>query len=321
MEKQNLNKVEELQGKSLDCTEHDSLDTITTSTTNTSSSSSKRSENVLKALERRYHLLYLNAFEIQCMFEGLLDKRNFFESLDNQEFDTSDEEPIAKIPKIDGIEKFSSSKCNDEESTKDIDADSEDSPDEMECDESKGLDCVDSKTVPNTSPLKNSSDLIEDTDKSFYSTPKVTVVRRSKDISKFNRSNRKSKNCAIFYYKHIDSDNDQMTNDNENEHLVSETSEEEIWEYANVANTSQTLEDQQMIISSDDPTAIQSNESDSKVNPAQQQKEHGNLSNTTQVSNVLKYYSFLSLSVLCNSSTTPKQLLCFKRLIFFICHP
>ncbi|KAL7732733.1 hypothetical protein ACLKA6_005879 [Drosophila palustris] len=39
-----------------------------------------------------------------------------------------------------------------------------------------------------------------------------TVLRKSKvghnDTSKFNRSNRKSKNCAIFYFKHLDTDNE-----------------------------------------------------------------------------------------------------------------
>lgn len=41
-----------------------------------------------------------------------------------------------------------------------------------------------------------------------------TVLRKhhehhhSSDISKFNRSNRKSKNCAIFYFKHLDTDNE-----------------------------------------------------------------------------------------------------------------
>lgn len=32
------------------------------------------------------------------------------------------------------------------------------------------------------------------------------------DISKFNRSNRKSKNCAIFYFKHRDTDHEQSAN-------------------------------------------------------------------------------------------------------------
>lgn len=37
---------------------------------------SRRNDNNSKALERRYHLLYLKAIEIQCMFEGLLGKKD-----------------------------------------------------------------------------------------------------------------------------------------------------------------------------------------------------------------------------------------------------
>lgn len=36
----------------------------------------RRIDNNSKALERRYHLLYLKAIEIQCMFEGLLGKKD-----------------------------------------------------------------------------------------------------------------------------------------------------------------------------------------------------------------------------------------------------
>ncbi|XP_034133641.1 uncharacterized protein LOC117587205 isoform X3 [Drosophila guanche] len=36
-----------------------------------------------------------------------------------------------------------------------------------------------------------------------------TTTHRHNDTSKFNRSNRKSKNCAIFYFKHLDTDNEQ----------------------------------------------------------------------------------------------------------------
>ncbi|KAL7032868.1 hypothetical protein ACKWTF_007417 [Chironomus riparius] len=186
------------------------------------------------------------------MFEGLLDKRNFFNSTTNiDNFDSTDDEfePIAKIPKIDESTNFCSSKPNNnEDDTKnipsDIDADSEDSPDEMECIALKSSDCVDSKTVPIISP-KGANTYIEESDKSF-NTPKVAVVRRSKDISKFNRSNRKSKNCAIFYYKHVDTDNDQVTNNENEQNLPSETtSEEEIWEYANVNQSSQVMENQE----------------------------------------------------------------------------
>ncbi|XP_052847057.1 klarsicht protein isoform X2 [Drosophila gunungcola] len=36
-----------------------------------------------------------------------------------------------------------------------------------------------------------------------------TTRHHHNDTSKFNRSNRKSKNCAIFYFKHLDTDNEQ----------------------------------------------------------------------------------------------------------------
>jgi hypothetical protein len=38
-----------------------------------SPSGSRRSEGGLKGLERRYHLLYLKAIEVQCMLENILE--------------------------------------------------------------------------------------------------------------------------------------------------------------------------------------------------------------------------------------------------------
>lgn len=46
-------------------------------------------------------------------------------------------------------------------------------------------------------------------DQSVTTTPVksgATKRTRQPDASKFNRSNRKSKNCAIFYFKHLDTD-------------------------------------------------------------------------------------------------------------------
>lgn len=261
--------MDETSIKVLDNVEHDSLETITTSATNTSSES-KRSENVLKALERRYHLLYLNAIEIQCMFEGLLEKRNFFDSANHeQKSDTSDEGPIAKIRKIGSSTKFTSIKATDEACSNNIDGDLEDSFDEMECSALKGLDCVDSKIVPVT-PSKEES-------LSLYATPNI-VKKRSKDFSKFNRSNRKSKNCAIFYYKHIDSDNDPAAI-NENNNLASETSEEEIWEYANAVQSSSLNEIKDMTHPLD-LIVNKSNDAASKIDTA---PAESSLSKTSQV--------------------------------------
>ncbi|XP_070493132.1 klarsicht protein isoform X2 [Chironomus tepperi] len=223
------------------------------------------------------------------MFEGLLDKRNFFNSTtipDN--FDSTDDEfePIAKIPKIDENINFSSSKPDNNNEVgardipSDIDADSEDSPDEMECIALKGSDCVDSKTVPIISP-KISNNYIEETENSF-NTPKV--VRRSKDISKFNRSNRKSKNCAIFYYKHVDTDNDQVTNNENEQNLASETSEEEIWEYANQSPQVMENQEETMIKSNQkEPESLYDDDDDDadlKTNSVQQENI---VSNTPQL--------------------------------------
>ena len=39
------------------------------------SENSEKDNNLGKALQRRYHLIYLKAIEVQCMLEGLLEKR------------------------------------------------------------------------------------------------------------------------------------------------------------------------------------------------------------------------------------------------------
>jgi hypothetical protein len=267
-----VNRVDDQQQqqpKSLDSVEHDSLDTIGTAT---SADSSKRGENVLKALERRYHLLYLRAIEIQCMFEGLLDRRNYLESVEDfhpvqvclflklkqkqkwkqaQKFnfesskqhfiklflsqvDTSDEEPVAKVAKFSNDTHFTSCKQrgDDEKVHTEFDADSEGSEGEM-----MGGDCVDGSKIiavkhstPPKTPSPNSS----------FETQPATVIKRPrpKDFSKFHRSNRKSKNCAIFYYKHVDTDTDQLNDEGDAEKplVSSENSEEEIWEFTDTSN-------------------------------------------------------------------------------------
>lgn len=237
LEKENAGRVDD-QPKSLDSVEHDSLDTIATTT---SVDSGKRGENVLKALERRYHLLYLRAIEIQCMFEGLLERRSYLQSVEDfrpPPIDTSDEEPIAKVPKFSCDKDFTSCKTRDglKQKTNDIDADSEGSEGEMEC-VALG-DCVDGTKIV---PVKQATPPKTPSPNESFETPKGTVIKRArpKDFSKFHRSNRKSKNCAIFYYKHVETDTDQL-NDTESgaeRPLVSsEASEEEVWEYTDTSN-------------------------------------------------------------------------------------
>lgn len=243
LEKENVSRVED-QPKSFDSVEHDSLDTIATTT---SADSSKRGENVLKALERRYHLLYLRAIEIQCMFDGLLESRSHLKEVEDFHtlpIETSDEEPVAKVAKFSLDDSFTSCKPRDDHKkvNADFDADSEGtegSEGEMEC-VAIGGDCVDgSKIIPvkQTTPCKTPSP------NASFETPKGTVIKRirPKDFSKFHRSNRKSKNCAIFYYKHIDTDTDQLNIENDPEKPLvsseaSEEEEEEVWEFTDTSN-------------------------------------------------------------------------------------
>ncbi|KAG5682168.1 hypothetical protein PVAND_011538 [Polypedilum vanderplanki] len=285
--KESINAIElENTTKTVECSEFDSLDTNATSTTTTSNESSKRGENVRKALERRYHLLYLTLLEKQCLFESLIGKRNLSSPIHNtKQIDTSDDEPIVKIPKFDENTNFTSQKSynkrNESQIESDIEADSEHSEEEMECVALKSSDCVDSVIVP----LKTSSPKIPPTKENNTSPKITTVVKKYKDFSKFNRSNRKSKNCAIFYYKHIDTDNDQKT-DNELPIVSSEASEEELWEYANNFNDSNA--ESMHIINNDKAIDEQvSNENRDfdiaiDINLAQQQHSN-NASNTTQL--------------------------------------
>ncbi|XP_011183762.2 klarsicht protein isoform X1 [Zeugodacus cucurbitae] len=60
-------------------------------------------------------------------------------------------------------------------------------------------------------PIKQKSIAIISPNSHNNKSPTVLRKRQSQhhtDISKFNRSNRKSKNCAVFYFKHLDTDNE-----------------------------------------------------------------------------------------------------------------
>jgi hypothetical protein len=296
LEKENISAKPDEQLKSLDYSEHDSL----VSTITVTSTDSKRSENALKpnALERRYHLLYLRAFEIQCMFEGLLDKRNCM--LLNKQFekntsDTSDEEPIAKIPKINA--KFQSHK-NEESNLKVnhlCDADFEDSEaeKEMECVALKA-DCVDHNIIVPINKASPKTPLPPSKENSLQKLS-TTVAKRQKDFSKFNRSNRKSKNCAIFYYKHIDTDNDQIKTGEEKEDdsqpTVSSSEEEEIWEYSSPNN----LDDVVITKEISDVEQIENNDEKSNYGHQQQAQSRQMPSNTSNKVEVSRLIIFVNL--------------------------
>jgi hypothetical protein len=282
---ENVTRVDD-QPKSFDSVEqHDSLDTIGTAT---SADSGKRGENVLKALERRYHLLYLRAIEIQCMFEGLLERRSYLKSVEDfcpPQVDTSDEEPVAKVAKFSGDSSFTSCKLqrdngDEEKVDTEFDADSEGSEGEMDCVDGSTVIPVKHVTPPKT-PSPNSS---------FENTQTVIKRPRPKDFSKFHRSNRKSKNCAIFYYKHVDTDTDQLENGAEKPLVSSENSEEEIWEFTDTSNDVSPLTPDKDENIGDElecfPLELSPEQCEGRTmnNSQQHQRNNGFASNTTKVS-------------------------------------
>lgn len=281
---ENVNRVDD-QPKSLDSVEHDSLDTVGTTT---SADSSKRGENEQKALERRYHLLYLHAFEIQCMVEGLLEKRNFLKSVEDfhqPQIDTSDEEPVAKVAKFNDSNFTSCKQRDDDDDRTDFDADSEGSEGEMEC-VALSDDCVDETQVI---PVKHSTPPKTPSPNATFESPQGTVIKRPrpKDFSKFHRSNRKSKNCAIFYYKHVDTDTDQLNEENglDQPLVSSENSEEEIWEFTDTSNDVSPLTPDKDGNIADELECVPLEFSpEAEKNNSQQLQSHGNASNTTKVS-------------------------------------
>lgn len=299
MEKENT-KLDDQQLKSLECSEYDSLDTTTT---NTTTSDSKRGENVLKALERRYHLLYLRAIEIQCMFEGLLERRSYLQSIEDFQplVDTSDEEPSAKVAKFND-DKFTSHKRDEpkvvvkrhSESITEFDADSEGSEGEMECVAPSGIDCIDGTSIL---PIKSPS-LPKTPPPNRNDSPLVTTVKRArpKDISKFHRSNRKSKNCAIFYYKHVDTDTDQLNDHPEPEQplVSSEASEDEIWEFTGATNAEAQLTPNEHFGDEQDFRILENlldvNVSENDVKNSQQQSQQQMVSHETKVCKSKKIY-------------------------------
>lgn len=71
---------------------------------------------------------------------------------------------------------------------------------------------MDTTTTPDcngNSSYNDDSIAVNELDHCVTTTPvKSGAIKRTRqpDASKFNRSNRKSKNCAIFYFKHLDTD-------------------------------------------------------------------------------------------------------------------
>ncbi|XP_029719974.2 klarsicht protein [Aedes albopictus] len=71
-------------------------------------SNKSKESSVIKGLERRYYLLYLKAYEIRCLLEGLLDTKTS-SSDNNASLSDTDEEPVNKQARLSSSVKSKSS--------------------------------------------------------------------------------------------------------------------------------------------------------------------------------------------------------------------
>ncbi|XP_022113891.2 uncharacterized protein LOC110992394 [Pieris rapae] len=216
--------------------------------------------DIARALERRWHLLYLRAIEWQCHLEACLAKT------DNQKYEPvealsdSDDEPALKQPRLSrrgspkrqrtpvnsrrrDYSEDSRQSASEEEQEYAVgdkwrnfgsDCESESMRDKM-ADERRvpSVDGVDNKMTDQTVPVTDEIDGNTALPREIKTPP--TVIKRKKpiDTSRFNQSDRKSKNCATFYFRHHDTDSDRQVIETD-EKSQDESSEEE-WTYTNGA--------------------------------------------------------------------------------------
>ncbi|XP_076233971.1 uncharacterized protein LOC143178913 isoform X2 [Calliopsis andreniformis] len=181
---------------------------------------------ISRSLERRWHLLFLRALEWQCHIETLVSRISNKDELcqlcvmdAKSEVSENPQETINRIASALGDQ--------GEEGDIEEDAVSEDEEDEM-------------PPTPDTVPMTNSTAIEESCDQidgqpgnvgqsngDLAANEPVKRRRTTEEAASFNTSDRKSKNCATFYFRHLDTDSEQ----NEEPAIVAEDSSEEEWTY------------------------------------------------------------------------------------------
>ncbi|XP_069361972.1 nuclear anchorage protein 1 isoform X2 [Maniola hyperantus] len=228
--------------------------------------------DVARALERRWHLLYLRAIEWQCHLEACLAKTDNQNCLPVDAASDSDDEPALKQPRLSrrGSPRRIRTPVNARH--RDNSEDSRQSASEEEQEYAVaytwrgfGSDCeselvrhqdkmADERRVPSVEDIdlrqtdqtvpatgdqidgiNRREAILEEIPKEIIKTP-PTVVKRKKPVntSRFNQSDRKSKNCATFYFRHHDTDSDRQMI--ETDEKSQEESSEEEWTYVNGPN-------------------------------------------------------------------------------------
>ncbi|XP_038207126.1 uncharacterized protein LOC119828893 isoform X2 [Zerene cesonia] len=222
-----------------------------------------------RALERRWHLLYLRAIEWQCHLEACLAKSDSQNLVTEEAASDSDDEPALKQPRLSRRGSPKRQRTSVYARARDYSEDSRQSASEEEQEyavvdgcgwRNFGSDCEwessrgrmaderrvpagaarqlarrahTDQTVPATDEIDGNATRIDDVPREIKTPP--TVIKRKKpvDTSRFNQSDRKSKNCATFYFRHHDTDSDRQVIEAD-EKSQDESSEEE-WTYVNGA--------------------------------------------------------------------------------------
>ncbi|CAH2985795.1 unnamed protein product [Chilo suppressalis] len=232
-----------------------------------------------RALERRWHLLYLRAIEWQCHLEACLTRIDNQGGASIESASDSDDEPALKQPRLSrrGSPRQQRTPVNARRRNSSVDSRQSASEEEQEyvvkytwrgfgsdCElevaRQRTVNMADERTVPGAAcgavsiytdqTVPAAMDQIDgmETNISVTIEEKMktppTVIKRKKpvDSSKFNQSNRKSKNCATFYFRHHDTDSDRQMIETD-EKSQEESSEEDEWTYvggAKIANEDST---------------------------------------------------------------------------------
>ncbi|XP_047034317.1 uncharacterized protein LOC124640558 isoform X3 [Helicoverpa zea] len=215
-----------------------------------------------RALERRWHLLYLRAIEWQCHLEACLARIDNQGCLSVEAASDSDDEPALKQPRLSkkGSPRRQRTPVNARRRDSSLDSRQSASEEEQEyvltytwrgfgsdceseLERSRCTEMADERRVPGacdvtarttdqTVPATDHVDGLEVYNVGIEGKLKTppTVIKRKKpvDTSKFNQTDRKSKHLATFYFRHHDTDSDRQMI--ETEKSQEESSEEE-WTY------------------------------------------------------------------------------------------
>ncbi|XP_075984724.1 klarsicht isoform X2 [Anticarsia gemmatalis] len=218
-------------------------------------------DDAVRALERRWHLLYLRAIEWQCHLEACLARIDNQGGVSAEAVSDSDDEPVLKQPRLSrkGSPRRQRTPVNARRRESSLDSRQSASEEEeyvltyqwrgfgsdCESELERARNMADERRVPGAGDdvtHRNTDQTVPVHDDQIdglevhsiaieekVKTP-PTVIKRKKpvDTSKFNQTDRKSKHLATFYFRHHDTDSDRQMI--ETEKSQEESSEEE-WTY------------------------------------------------------------------------------------------